>query len=438
MIRIILSVFVLFSATGALRAAVEIQEVVSPGGITAWLVEEDSIPFTALEIRFRGGAALDEPGKRGATYLMTALIEEGAGDMDARAFAEAREALSASFEFDVYQDAMSISARFLSENRDEAIALLREALINPRFDDDAIERVRAQVLSGIRSDLTDPNSVATATFNQIAYGDHPYATAREGTVESVSALTRDDLITAHQNLLALARIYVGASGDITPDELGALLDELLGALPATGAPQAERVDLQLTGGKTVVPFDTPQSVIFFGHSGIRQEDPEFFAAFLANEIFGGSGRQSRLMEEVREKRGLTYGIGSYLVSRDHSEMVLGQGATANERAAQAVEVIKDEWAKVAANGVTPEELDEAKTYLTGAYPLRFDGNGPIATIMVGMQMSGLPIDYIATRNDKVRAVTLEEVQAVAEKIYRPEDLHFVIVGQPEGLEPTAN
>ena len=438
MIRIFLSALMIFSASHAARAAVEIQEVVSPGGITAWLVEEDSIPFTALEIRFRGGASLDEPGKRGATYLMTALIEEGAGDMDARAFAEAREALSATYEFDVFQDALSISARFLTENRDEAIDLLREALVNPRFDDDAIERVRAQIISGIRSDANDPNTIASTTFNQIAYGDHPYGSTREGTVESVSALTRDDIVTAHANVLALDRIYVGASGDITPEELGVLLDELLGDLPATGAPQAERVDLQLQGGMTVVPFDTPQSVVFFGHSGIRQEDPEFFAAFLANEIFGGSGRQSRLMEEVREKRGLTYGIGSYLVSRDHSEMVLGQGAAANERAADAIEVIKDEWAKIAANGVTEEELAEAKTYLTGAYPLRFDGNGPIASIMVGMQMGGLPIDYIATRNDRVNAVTLDEVRAVAEKIYRPEDLHFVVVGQPEGLEPTAN
>ncbi len=438
MIRIFLSALMIFSASHAARAAVEIQEVVSPGGITAWLVEEDSIPFTALEIRFRGGASLDEPGKRGATYLMTALIEEGAGDMDARAFAEAREALSATYEFDVFQDALSISARFLTENRDEAIDLLREALVNPRFDDDAIERVRAQIISGIRSDANDPNTIASTTFNQIAYGDHPYGSTREGTVESVSALTRDDIVTAHANVLALDRIYVGASGDITPEELGALLDELLGDLPATGAPQAERVDLQLDGGMTVVPFDTPQSVVFFGHSGIRQEDPEFFAAFLANEIFGGSGRQSRLMEEVREKRGLTYGIGSYLVSRDHSEMVLGQGAAANERAADAIEVIKDEWAKIAANGVTEEELAEAKTYLTGAYPLRFDGNGPIASIMVGMQMGGLPIDYIATRNDRVNAVTLDEVRAVAEKIYRPEDLHFIVVGQPEGLEPTAN
>ncbi|MEL7345388.1 MAG: insulinase family protein, partial [Pseudomonadota bacterium] len=202
--------------------------------------------------------------------------------------------------------------------------------------------------------------------------------------------------------------------------------------------QAERVDLGLEGGLTVVPFDTPQSVIFFGHSGIRQEDPEFFAAFLANEIFGGSGRQSRLMEEVREKRGLTYGIGSYLVSRDHSEMVLGQGATANERAAESIEVIKEEWAKIAENGVTAFELEEAKTFLTGAYPLRFDGNGPIARIMVGMQMGGLPIDYIATRNDRVNAVTLEDVREVVKKIYRPDDLHFIVVGQPEGLEPAAN
>lgn len=438
MIRMIFAIVAAVSVSTSARAAVEIQEVVSPGGITAWLVEEDSIPFTALEIRFRGGSSLDEAGKRGATYLMTALIEEGAGDLDARGFAEAREALSASYEFDVYQDALSISARFLSENRDEAIALLREALINPRFDQDAIDRVRAQVLSGIRSDQMDPNAIASSRFNELAFGDHPYGSAREGTEESVSALTRDDIVQANRNALALDRIYVGASGDITPEELGLLLDELLGDLPAQGAPQVGRAELSLEGGLTVIPFDTPQSVLFFGHSGIRQEDPEFFAAYLANEIFGGSGRQSRLMEEVREKRGLTYGVGTYLVSRDYSEMILGQGATANERAAEAIEVIKEEWAKISEQGVTEQELEEAKTYLTGAYPLRFDGNGPIATILVGMQLGGLPIDYIATRNDRVNAVTLEEVREVVKKIYRPEDLRFVVVGQPDGLDAQAN
>ncbi len=436
MIRAVFAAFVAVAAAFPASAAVDIQDVTSPGGIKAWLVEEDSIPFAAIEIRFRGGASLDIPEKRGAINLMMALLEEGAADMDAQAFAAARERLAASYDFDTYDDAVSVSARFLTENRAEAVELLRKALIEPRFDEDAIERVRAQVLSIIRSDATDPNSIASRTFDEMAFGDHPYGSSRDGTLETVAALTRDDLVEAHQRALARDRIYVGAVGDITPEELGTLLDDLLGGLPAEGAPMPPEADFALEGGVTVVPFDTPQSVAFFGHEGITRDDPDFFPAYVANEIFGGSGFQSRLMTEVREKRGLTYGIGSYLVPMDRAELVLGQVASANDKIGQAIDVVKDEWRKISEEGVTEEELEAAKTYLTGAYPLRFDGNGPIARILVGMQMDGLPIDYIATRNDKVNAVTLDDVRRVAKRIYRPDDLHFVVVGQPEGVEPT--
>lgn len=431
MIRAFLAALAVTIALPA-AAAVEIQEVRSAGGIDAWLVEEPSIPFVAIELRFRGGASLDPDGKRGATNLMMALLEEGAGDMDARAFAAARENLAASFEFDTYDDAVSISARFLTENRDEAVALLRQALVEPRFDQDALDRVRGQVISIIASDAQDPATVAQRTFDAMTFGDHPYGSSRDGTVESVATLTRDDMIAAHQTVLTREGLYVGAAGDISAGELAALLDDLLGDLPQGVPVEPTEAPYLLTGGRTVVPFDTPQSVLFFGHRGIARDDPDFFPAFLANEIFGGGGRQSRLSDEVREKRGLTYGIGSYLVEFDAAHLLLGQSATENARANDAVEVIRAEWARAATEGFTEQELASAKTYLTGAYPLRFDGNGPIARIMVGMQMEGLPVDYIATRNDKVNAVTLDDVNRVAAGLYDPEALHFVIVGQPDG------
>ncbi len=418
------------------RAAVDIQEVTSPGGITAWLVEEPSIPFTALELRFRGGTNLDREGKRGSVNLMTGLLEEGAADLDARGFAVARDNLAASFEFDSYDDAVSISARFLSENRDEALALLRTALIEPRFDQEALERVRAQVLAGIRSDLKDPDEIASNAFSAIVYGDHPYGSNETGTVETVTALTRDDIVQAHQDVMARSNLYVSAVGDITAAELGEMLDELLGAMPAEAAPLPPRVDVATEGGVTVVPYDTPQSVAIFGHRGISQDHPDFFAAFILNNIFGASGFESRLMTEVREKRGLTYGIYSFLVSKDLAEVMVGQLASSNERMADAIEVVKAEWARIQSEGVTAEEVEAAKTYLTGAYPLRFDGNGRIANILVGMQMTGLPIDYAETRNDRINAVPLEEINRVASELMQPDALRFVVVGQPEGLAST--
>ncbi|MEX0365652.1 MAG: M16 family metallopeptidase [Ruegeria sp.] len=417
-------------------AEVNIQEVTSPKGIKAWLVEEPSIPFTALELRFRGGTSLDAPGKRGATNLMTGLIEEGAGDMDARTYARKLESLAASFTYDVGDDTLSISAQFLTENRDEVIDLLRTTILEPRFDQDAVDRVRAQVISGLRSDAKDPNDIAGRSFAAMVYGDHPYASEGKGTIESVSALTRDDIVAAHRGALARDRLYVGAVGDITPEELGALLDHLLGDLPETGAPIPGKADLNISGGVNVVEFDTPQSVALFAQTGIDRDDPEFFAAYILNHIIGGGGFESRLMSEVREKRGLTYGVYSYLVPKDLASLYLGSVASANDRIAEAVEVIRDEWARAATEGVTGKELEDAKTYLTGAYPLRFDGNGQIAGILVGMQMEDLPIDYIATRNDKVNAVTLEEINAFARKFLDPEGLHFTVVGKPVGLETT--
>lgn len=415
------------------RAELNIQEVTSPGGVTAWLVEDHGIPFVALEIVFKGGTSLDAPGKRGATYLMTGLIEEGAGEMDSRAFAEARDSLAASFSFDAGNDSVSVSARMLTENRDEAVALLHQALVTPRFDQAALDRVREQVLSGLRADAKSPEALAPLAFDRLAFGDHPYGTAKEGTPESVAALTRDDIVAAHKGAMAHDRIYVAAAGDITAAELAALMDRLFADLPATGAPMPDRAPWLLQPGVTVDQFPSPQSVVFFGHGGITRDDPDFFAAYILNEAMGGGRFSARLMKEVREKRGLTYGIGTYLVPMDHAEMYLGQFSASNDKVAEAISVVRAEWAKVAAEGLTETELDEVKTYLTGSYPLRFAGNGNIANVLVGMQMEDLPIDYAVTRNEKVEAVTMEDIRRVAKRLFLPEELHFVVVGQPTGL-----
>ena len=433
MIRFVLTLW-LTLAGSVTSAAIDIQQVTSPGGITAWLVEDHAIPFTALDIRVVGGASLDEPGKRGATNLMMALIEEGAGDMDAQTFQTRREELAASYGFDTGDDMVSISARFLTENRDDAVALLREALIAPRFDQTAVDRVRQQVLANIASDAKSPGAIAGAAFDAAAFGDHPYGSQLSGTVDSVTALTRDDIVTAHRNALVRDRVHVGVVGDITPEDLGAMLDTLLGDLPATGPALPADTTSALDGGVTVIPFDTPQAVALFGQPGLKRDDPDYMAAYILNEILGGAGFESILMNEVREKRGLTYGVSTFLVPKFHAELWMGQVASSNATVAQAIDVIKAEWARIAQDGVSQEELDKIKTYLTGAYPLRFDGNAEIAGILVGMQVIGLPPEYVVNRNEMLNAVTRDDVNRVARELLQPDRLHFVVVGQPEGLD----
>jgi zinc protease len=434
MIRAAIALFVAVLAVPA--HAIDIQAVTSPGGIKAWLVQDDTIPFVAVEFAFKGGASLDQPDKRGAINLMAATLEEGAGSRDSVAFAQAVEELGARFSFDVGDDSLSVGMRALSENRDEAAALLAEALTQPRFDDAAIERVRGQVQSIIRSEATDPQSIAAKEMSRQAWGDHPYATSLNGTAESVASLTRQDLVAAKNRVLARDRVVVGAAGDISPEELGLLLDKVLAGLPEQGtAPLPEPAELQLTGGVTVIDWDSPQTVVSFAGPGLPIDDPDYFAAFVANHILGGGGFSSRLMEEIREKRGLTYGVGTTLATGVYGQTWQGGMAGSNATTGEAVDLIKAEWDRMA-QGVTDRELTDAKTYLTGEYPLRFDGNGSIAGILAGMQLIGFPIDYVNTRNAKVEAVTAEDVTRVAEELLAADKLRFVLVGRPEGIEAT--
>ena len=313
---------------------------------------------------------------------------------------------------------------------------MRQAILAPRFDADAVERVRGQVLAGIASGAKDPETIASQTFDALAYGDHPYGSPGDGTAESVAKLTRDDMLDAHRATMTRDRMFVSVVGDISAAELGPLLDHLLGDLPDVGRQMPGQAKWLLDGGVTVKDFATPQSVLVFGQEGIRRDDPDFFAAFILNEVLGGSRFTARLMTEVREKRGLTYGISTYLAPMDHGAMMLGQMATANGTVGQSIDLIRAEWARMAKDGITADELAATKTYLTGSYPLRFDGNGQIADILVGMQQEGLPVDYAVTRNAKIEAVTLADVKRVAARLLQPEKLHFVVVGQPDGVVST--
>lgn len=413
-------------------SATDIQKVTSESGITAWLVEEHSIPIVSFDILFRGGASIEPSDKHGATYLMTGLLEEGAGQYDATGFLEATEALAARFSFDASRDLVSINATVLKENLDPSMELLRIALTEPRFDAIAFERVREQVNSVIRRAETNPQSLGGSHFRTLAFGDHPYARSLEGTLESIAALTPQDMREAHQTALTHDRIVVGVVGDITPEELAKLLDTVFAALPASSSEIVPMTSMQAGGGIDVIDHPSPQSVAIFGHAGIMRDDPDYIAAYVMNHIMG-TGFTSRLNQEIREKRGLTYGVSSFLAPYDRAGLYMGAMSSSNENIAEAIDLIRLEWAKMADNGVTNEELEAAQKYLTGSYPLRFDSNGAIASILAGLQFANLPIDYIATRNDLVNAITVEDINRVASRLVQPDKLHFVIVGQPEGI-----
>ncbi len=417
--------------------SLDIQEVTSPGGITAWLVEDHSIPFIALEIDFLGGAALEDAAETGTAYFLSGLFDEGAGDYDASAYQRQMRDVAAEFSFDAYRESISVSARFLTEYRDESIELLRLALQEPRFDPDRVDFVRNQILAILADRASAPNDIASDTVNRLAFGDHVLGRPIEGNEESVRIRTRDELEQFRQRALTRNGAYIGVAGDINPEELGILLDELLGGLPLDAPELPPAPDYRLGGGMTVIEFPTPQSTVVFMQEGILRNDEDFLTAYVMNEILGSPSYTSRLQKEVREERGLTYGIASFLGAHSTVGFVTGRFSTENQSVHEAVEVVAEIWRGLANDGVDEAELSRVKTYLIGAYPLRFDGNGSIASILASMQRDDLPITYVENRNTMIDQLTPDDVNRVAARILRPDDLHFVIVGQPEGLDPAA-
>ena len=415
------------------QATAPVQVLTSPGGVGYWLVEEHAIPMVALEISFEGGAATDPEAQTGAARFLSAMLDEGAGDLDSVAFSTQAQLLAANFSFSAGRDDFSVSARMLSDNLEESVALLRLALTAPRFDPEPLSRVRGQILSSIRSDEADPNALASKAWFAAAFPDDPYGRPRDGTLETMAALTADDLRAAHARLLTRGGARVGVVGAIGADAAGAMVDALLGALPADPPAPLAPVTIAGAAGVTVIPFDAPQSTVIFGHEGPLRDDPDFIPAYVMNHILGGGGFSSRLTTEVREKRGLAYSTYAYLAPLDRAGLYMGGVGTANERVAESLDVIRDEWRRMAEEGVSAEELRKAKQYLTGAWPLRFDGNAKIAAMLVGLQQDGFGPEYLDQRNGLVEAVTQEDIARVAARWLKPDALRFVVVGQPEGL-----
>lgn len=419
----------------ALANGLDIKRFVTESGIEVWHVEEHSIPLIVLEAAWETGAVHDPVGKEGRALMMAALLDEGAGDLDAQAFQQKTDDLAVKLSFDAGQDTVDVSLKTLSENKEEAFALLKLALEEPRFDEEAVERIRAQLRASVASKLDRPGEIASRAWYRAALKGHPYARPSEGTPDSIAAIRREDIQEAHDTLLPRGKLLISVVGDIEAEELKRLVDETFGGLPASsGQESAREAEIAAAPQMEIIERDIPQSIIIFGHGGLKRDDPDFIPAYVMNYVLGGGGFTSRLMTEVREKRGLAYSVGSYLYPLRRAGLYVGQVATANESAGETLGLIRAEIARMAEEGVTEEELEDAKTYLTGSYPLRFDSNDKIAGQLLGMQIGGLPISYVSERNELINAVTREDIARVAKRVLKPDNLIVTVVGKPEGLE----
>lgn len=424
---------VVFTALPA-RAA-EIQRVISPGGIEAWLIADDAVPILSLSFGFRGGTALDPAGKEGLASLASSMLDEGAGDFDSAAFQQRLADLGIDLGFDAGKDDFTGNLRVLTEHADAAADLLATALTRPRFDADPLERMRRHWLINIESADRSPDAVAGRVLNRQMFGEDPYARPDDGTQPSMSALTADDLRGFVRNRFTRDQFFVAAAGDIDPVALGKWLDRAFGGLPAT-APRENLADIAVSdaGGVLVVERDIPQAAVIFAQPGLKRDDPDFFAAYLMNYTLGGGGFSSRLMTELREKRGLTYGISTDLATLDRAGLITGGYETGNDKVAETLDILRAEWQRMAAEGPTEAELQAAKDFLLGYYPRNLTTTSRAADTLLGIQMAELGIDYIERRRAEIEAVTLDDVRRVSRELLDDRKLTIVVAGKPVGLE----
>ncbi|MBV1796220.1 pitrilysin family protein [Siccirubricoccus sp. G192] len=408
-------------------------QIVEAGGVTAWLVEDHAVPVVSLAWSWRGGAALDPAGQEGAAAMAAALLTEGAGPLPATEFADAlrNEAISLAFSAD--RDGFDGGFRALTGALPEAVRLGGLAMTAPRLDAEAVERVRARAIAAARRVLETPRGQAGRAFWAAAYPTHPAGRPSGGTAESLAALPPEAIREALARQLRAEGLLVAAAGAITPEGLRDLLPRLLEGLPAGAPPPTPPLPHFRQFGQQVLPVAAPQSAVVFGQEGLAAADPDWEAAQVMLRILAGGGFASRLMQAVRERRGLAYGIGAGLDLMFRRGVIVGSVATENARVAETLAVTREEWARMAESGPTETELADAVAFLTGSLPLAFTDSRRVANALLTLRQNDRPADWLAGRPARLAALTQARIAAVAARLLAPADLSVMVAGQPVGL-----
>ncbi|GAB5387480.1 MAG: pitrilysin family protein [Alphaproteobacteria bacterium] len=420
------------------QADVPIEVVTSPKGITAWLVEDNSLPLVSVQFTFDAGSVQEPEGKEGVAILLASMLNEGAGDLDSEAYQQALEQDGIRFGFDAGSDYFGGHLKAHTEVLDDAIRLAAMGLNDPRFDQEPLDRMRRGLIANMRREVSRPSWAAWRAVDVVGYEGHAYSGFAQGTETSLGALTADDLRAWKRENLTLEGLEIAVVGDISAEKLAPALDQIFGGLAErpTNRQSVPFSGVRNTGKRVLVEKDIPQAEIIILQTGPKRSDPDWWAMRVANHILGGGGFGSRLTEELREKRGLTYGVYSWMSPKDHTAQILASTSVAPDKVAEALDLMLAEWERMASGEVTEEELTAAKTYLAGALALRMTSTNRVASILRGIKDEGLGVDYLDKRNAIIDAITAEDVQRAARKwLAARDELLIVVAGQPEGFEP---
>lgn len=432
--------------TQSLYAASSKTEVITPSpvkvleyktnlGIIGWHVETPDIPVLTLWLSFRNAGDKNDPdGLAGLAEFLCSMMDEGAGSYNSVNFKALLLEKNIRLSVSQNSDSVFVTLRSTKDNIADLFEILTLILTKPRFDDDAIARVREQILTTLQQGLHSEHQLVSDTFNQQAFKGHSYGRGMKAEIEGVRKIKKENLQDYMKARFTRSQIQITSAGDISVNDLKKHLDTALKDLPEKGiASTVPDIEPACIGNITVVDMNIPQSVILFYQPGLPRQDKDFYAAYVLGKILGDGGFKSRLWDEVRENRGLAYGIDSDLRWVQHTHYMIGSTATANANAGKVIDIIRQEWQKIKEHGVTQKEVDFVKERLTGSFPLGFSSTPRIVAILNNYQQDGLGADFINKRNDLIRKVTVDDVNRLAKTLIQPEKLSFIIVGKPEGL-----
>ncbi len=401
-------------------------------GEEIWFAEDHTLPMVAMVAAFPAGSAYDPQGKDGLASFAASLLDEGAGRLDSKAFQAALADKAIQLGVQADRDWTVVSLVTLTANAKDAFRLLGMALTHPRFDAEAITRVRAQMLQNLRQQDEDPSQIAARDFHAVFFGPHPYGHDTDGDGPGLTSINRNDLVNFAAGHWVRNGVKIAVAGDVNTATLTALIKSTFGSLRASAVPPPPTPTRLGAPGLHEFKMDVPQPNAVFALPGLLRSNPDYLTAYVANYILGGGGFSSRLTNEVREKRGLTYDISTDVPALQKAGLIEGTVATRADAMNQTLAAVKDTMAKFAAEGPTQQELDDAKTYLTGSYPLAFSSNAGIAGQLSAFQRAGMPVDYVTKRNSLINAVTLDDVKRVAKQYFDPKRLTVVVAGTMTG------
>ncbi|MFZ4761670.1 MAG: M16 family metallopeptidase [Alphaproteobacteria bacterium] len=417
------------------EAAPNIQKVTTPAGLQLWLVSSPRVPVIALSFSFKGGMIYDPPGKEGLAYMATALLDQGAGELDTESFNRRLTENSISMGFSAGRDWISGSVYGLKSHQDMAFPLLRSALTAPMFAPSSVERVRGQIQAQIANNLSQPSWIAARVFNEKNFIGHPYSQPGQGTPESIKNITVDDLRQFAKTRLVKKHLLITVAGDTTPEEIAPIVDNIFAGLPeGEDSPPVADISPQAAGKLFVVNLPLPQSFVQFAQDGISPQSPDYHAALIINHVLGGGGFDSRLMDNIREKNGLTYGVSTGLTNMEHASLLGGAYSSDNQKVLEALKKLKEEWALMAEKGITPEELQHAQQFLKGSFALEMTSTREISGLLLALRQLGRDPDYINQRNGLIDKVTVADIKNLAKKWLDPKHVGVVLVGNPPAIE----